>query len=397
MEFTGERVIPGRTDPDLLNEHVARYRFAEALVGGRTVLDAGCGVGYGSAELARRAEKVYALDNAHDAVVDGLGRYGSGRVRFVQGSCAALPFPDRSLDVVVAFEVIEHLENWKGLLTEARRVLRPDGQLLVSTPNRPYYEETRSEPNPYHVHEFDYAEFRDALLEVFPHTAIFLENHTQAITFTPEAVQGLRTSIGGAPPKPEESHFFLAVCSESPQYGSPAFVFVPESGNVLREREKHIDLLEGELAKKTAWLEETTREHEKLTRVHRKDQEAAQEAIEKLEAEIEDKNEWGEKLNAEIAELRAELDDRTHWAQQLEHDYREVVANYERVSAEADEFKAKVQGILDDVNRDLVEKAEWAQRLDREVGRLRAELQAVYASKGYKLAKALGLSPKPGS
>lgn len=395
MEFTGERVIPGRTDPDLLNEHVARYRFAEALVSGRVALDAGCGVGYGAAELARRAARVYALDNAHDAVADGFQTYGSERVRFVQGSCSALPFPDRSLDVVVAFEVIEHLEDWRGLLAEARRVLRADGQFLVSTPNRPYYEESRSEPNPYHVHEFDYAEFRDALSEVFPHTTIFLENHTQAITFTPDPVQGLRTAIAGEAPRPEESHFFLAVCSESPQYGSPAFVFIPESGNVLRERERHIDLLEGELAQKTAWLEETSSELDKLTRVHRQDQEAAQEAIEKLEAEIEDKNEWSEQLNAEIGELRTELDSRTEWARNLERDYREVVEAYDEISGKVESVREEAQAVIDDLNRDLVEKAEWAQGLDREVERLRAQLQAIYGSSGYRIAKALRLAPKP--
>ena len=54
-EFTGERVIPGQVDVDLLNEHLARYAFAARLARGKRVLDAGCGAGYGSAELARTA------------------------------------------------------------------------------------------------------------------------------------------------------------------------------------------------------------------------------------------------------------------------------------------------------------------------------------------------------
>ena len=64
MEFTGERVVPGQTDVDLMNEHLARYGFAESLVAGKRVLDAGCGVGYGSARLARSADRVVGLDNA---------------------------------------------------------------------------------------------------------------------------------------------------------------------------------------------------------------------------------------------------------------------------------------------------------------------------------------------
>ena len=55
-EFTGERLIPGEVDIDLLNEHMARYHFAVRLARGKRVLDAGCGAGYGSAELADVAE-----------------------------------------------------------------------------------------------------------------------------------------------------------------------------------------------------------------------------------------------------------------------------------------------------------------------------------------------------
>ena len=59
-EFTGERLIPGQVDVDLFNEHMARYTFAVRFAGGKRVLDAGCGAGYGSAELAAVAEAVCA-------------------------------------------------------------------------------------------------------------------------------------------------------------------------------------------------------------------------------------------------------------------------------------------------------------------------------------------------
>ena len=67
-EFTGERVIPGQVDIDLMNEHVARYAFAARLARGKRVLDAGCGAGYGSAELAKVAASVLGVDVAADAV-----------------------------------------------------------------------------------------------------------------------------------------------------------------------------------------------------------------------------------------------------------------------------------------------------------------------------------------
>jgi SAM-dependent methyltransferase len=385
MEFTGERVIPGQTDPDLLNEHIARYRFAEGLTGGRTVLDAGCGVGYGAAILAHKAARVYAVDLAAEAVAHGAREYSE--VRFAQGSCTHLPFRDRSIDVVVAFEVIEHLEDWRGLLAESRRVLRPNGQLLVSTPNRLYYSETRTEPNPYHVHEFDYAEFRRELEAVFPHTTIFLENHTNAIAFTPERVQGLRTSVESGSPKPDEAHFFLAVCSALPQFGSPAFVFVPASGNVLREREKHIRLLESELAKKTDWLEETKLELARMAAINVQEQRKAQEALDRLEKEVEEKTAWARQLDVEHAELAA-------WSKRLEADYREALANYAKLEGVADERLGELKAAIakiDELEARVVERSEWAMSLNRELETARARLAELYASPAYRIGRRLGL------
>jgi len=388
MEFTGERVIPGQTDPDLLNEHIARYRFAESLAGGRAVLDAGCGVGYGSDILSRKASQVYAIDLAADAVAAGARDYSG--VRFVQGSCTGLPFRDASLDVVVAFEVIEHLEDWRGLLAEARRVLRPDGQLLVSTPNRLYYSQTRTEPNPYHVHEFDYAEFRSELEAVFPHTTIFLENHTNAIAFTPENVQGLRTSVESGQPEPDEAHFFLAVCSALPQFGSPAFVFVPASGNVLRERENHIGLLEGELAKKTAWLEETQQELEKMAAITAEEQRKALEALDRMEREVAEKAAWARKRDEELAELSA-------YVRKLQGEYNEALASYAKLEGVSEERLEQLQTAIakiDELEKRVIERSEWAKSLDAQLEQSRAELASIYGTRVYRAARRLGLKMK---
>ena len=134
-EFTGERLIPGEVDIDLLNEHMARYHFAVRLARGKRVLDAGCGAGYGSAELADVAESVTGIDIAPEAIAFARAHYERPNLSFEEASCTGLPFGDASFDLVVAFEVIEHLEDWKGFLHEVRRVLAPSGQLIVSTPN----------------------------------------------------------------------------------------------------------------------------------------------------------------------------------------------------------------------------------------------------------------------
>ena len=100
MEFTGERVVPGQTGPDLMNEHLARYCFAEALVGQKRVLDAGCGLAYGSARLARRAQDVFAIDNALEPLLHARAQYEPEAVRFVRGDVTSLPFPSGSFSLL---------------------------------------------------------------------------------------------------------------------------------------------------------------------------------------------------------------------------------------------------------------------------------------------------------
>jgi len=356
MKFTGERVVPGQTDPDLMNEHWARYSFAEALVRSKRVLDAGCGAGYGAARLAASARQVVALDSALEPLLDGAAKYKSRGLSFLQGDGARLPFRDESFEAVVAFEVIEHLEEWALLLREAGRVLIPGGQLIISTPNRIYYGDSRAEPNPYHVHEFDHGEFLEALGEVFPHVEMFLENHADTVVFSPREARGVRTRVEETKSEPEEAHFFLAVCSKRPLHGAPAFVYVPRTANVLREREQHIALLRSEVQQKESWLASTTRDLEKLTVIHAEAQKQAQEDIDGLQAENLHKTEWARELETEIDRLNGEL--------------------------------KKCIALIDDAEQRVIERTEWARRFER-------ELDGIYRSNVFKISRRLGLPPSP--
>ena len=398
MEFTGERVIPGQTDPDLLNEHVARYRFAESLASGRSVLDLGCGVGYGSALLAAKAEQVYALDNSLGALTSG--RQGHSNIRFLQGDGAALPLRDNSIDVVVAFEVIEHLEHWAEMLSEAARVLKADGQLLVSTPNRVYYQASRSEPNPFHVHEFDFPEFEAALEKEFQSVRIFFENHTNAITFAPKDVQGVRTLLEDSSSDSNQANFFLAVCSQTAQYGSPAFLYVPKSGNILHEREQHIEMV-------TADLEKVKGELSKLTASSEAAQKKARAEIAELQAEVEEKNRWAlevdraaEKTRQDFERLESEFAERTEWAKKVQADYERAVESFSTLEAEHQARLAEISaaaGKIDELEQRVIERSEWAKSLDREIAQLRSQLEEFYASPAYKIGRRLRLAPQPRS
>ncbi len=436
LEFTGERVVPGLVDPDLLNEHLARYRFAarfaERIADAARVLDAGCGSGYGTAEF-HRASSVVGADLSAEAVDHARRNYSRPGVRFLQATCEALPFADGAFDLLVAFEVIEHLAHWQLMLTEARRVMRPAGVLLVSTPKKAYYAESRGEagPNPYHVREFDYREFETALQDVFPHVRLWTQNHSEAIVFLPAApAPGDFDAPGDA--APERAHFFLAACSLSPIPTPRAFAWAPASGNILREREHHIVLIESELATKNAWLRQSTDDKASLQRDH-----------ENLLAELQRQNEWAGKLNAELEDAGADIvrlqgeieaahagyQERvgqleqelaaTHAgyqerARQVERELAFTHAGYaERVRQLEDEANVRLDWVhdlesqiargraeIDRLERESAERAQWGQSLDAELqranatlARLNEQLHLAARSKWVRLGRLLHLGP----
>ena len=357
-EFTGERLIPGQVDVDLLNEHLARYMFAVRLAGGKRVLDAGCGAGYGSAELARVAASVVGADIAAEAVDFARGQYPRPNLSFEQSSCTALPHPDGCFDLVVAFEVIEHLEDWRGFLREAHRRLAPGGQFVVSTPNRLYYTESRGAEgaNPFHVHEFDFAEFRSELQAVFPHVALFLENHAEGVVFRPyEAGQTAEVRVDSGDVDPDESHFFVAVCAHRPQLGNPTFVYVPRAANVLRERERHIAILSQEVELKNGWVAQRDAR------------------IRELQDEVERGNQWAQDLNREIAERRARI-------VQVQDELRQTQEGYE----------SKIR----DLEKELADVAQWAKSIEEQSGKAAAHLNLYRSSRWVKLGRQIGLGPR---
>jgi SAM-dependent methyltransferase len=410
-------------DPDLWNEHYARYLFAARLARNRRVLDLGCGAGYGSRLLAASAQWVVSLDSAAEAL-ELAG--GGARMHRVRAGAAALPLAEDSFDLVVAFEVIEHLTDWREMLGEVRRVLAPRGQFLVSTPNVTYYAQSRAQsgPNPFHAHEFSLEEFRESLRAAFPHVSLFTQNHAGSVVFRPvESPSGFtETSIEEQSPDPEQAHFFLAVCAASPQTGAPTFVYVPSAANVLKEREDHIRRLEEELATKTGWLAEARASHAELVDQFRRQTQ-----------ELEKSNRWADEMDAarqaalaRTAEVQDELAAEQRRGAAVVAAYERRMAEIERVSAETAEWAKKREGelqakigeiqaafgkrseeleakgrelaeavrLLDQAEATVIERTEWAQGLAARVAELEGVVDAHRMSRWVRLGKSLGLGPK---
>lgn len=149
--------VPERFDPrttrgeSMEAEHFARYRWAAQFAPGRRVLDAGCGVGYGTVLLAQaEATKVVGVDIAADVIADACSQADMSNIAFDCGDVTRLPYKDESFDLIVCFEVIEHLTEQDGALDEFRRILGSNGTLVLSSPNRATY----PPGNPHHTHEY---------------------------------------------------------------------------------------------------------------------------------------------------------------------------------------------------------------------------------------------------
>ena len=162
MKFTGERFIPTEQG-EIRIEHYHRYAMVLDVVRGKAVLDVACGEGYGSFLMADVARTVVGVDVSEEAVQHASSIYQKNNLNFFQGSAADLVFSNASFYVVVSFETIEHLLEQAEMLSEIRRVLRPDGILIISSPNRPVYSKERGHHNEFHLKELDFHEF-DTLL-----------------------------------------------------------------------------------------------------------------------------------------------------------------------------------------------------------------------------------------
>ena len=163
MALTGERTVPGLAEENYwFRRHEVVYRRLVDRCIDRDVLEAGSGEGYGADLIADVARHVIGLDYDDSAVAHVRARYP--RVDMRQGNLADLPLPSASVDVVVNFQVIEHLWDQGQFVAECLRVLRPGGVLLMSTPNRITFSPGLDTPvNPFHTRELNAAELTELL------------------------------------------------------------------------------------------------------------------------------------------------------------------------------------------------------------------------------------------
>jgi SAM-dependent methyltransferase len=225
LEFTGERFTP-ECVREIWYEHFHRYALAAQWCTNLRTLDAACGEGYGAALLANTASSVEAVDISEQTIGHARQRYGHiDQLNFQVADCTSLPFADHEFDRVVSFETLEHLAEQDQLLAEFRRVLKPEGVLILSSPDKAVYSDQQETSNEFHIKEL-YRDELESLIgrhfgawrllgqKLMFHSAIWSLGNVKKVSLDQVSDRALRQpSETGNPGITQAPMYFIALCA----------------------------------------------------------------------------------------------------------------------------------------------------------------------------------------
>lgn len=178
---TGERWLPHVHNVTGI-EHLHRYAMACELAQQKTVLDIACGEGYGSRLLAQHAKDVTGVDIDQPSIEEATKKYAGDNIRFIQADVRKTALPDHTYDLVVSFETLEHIAEHETFLHEIKRLLKPGGRLIISTPDKKEYSDKPNYRNPFHIKELYRQEFEALIAGFFAHYQIFQQRSSHSST-----------------------------------------------------------------------------------------------------------------------------------------------------------------------------------------------------------------------
>lgn len=280
----GERFLPEFSGTIRL-EHLHRYYVAREISADRDVLDIACGEGYGSEILSSRARSVIGVDINSVAIAHARAAYERPGLSFLEGSATAIPIDDNSVDLIVSFETIEHLTEQEEMLVELKRVLRPGGVLLISSPNKAVYSDMTGYQNPFHLKELYTQEFIDLLASHFRNTRHYGQKTSAAsvIASADSAGQVLIYTDAGSSKNVSHQRYDMLFASDGQLPDLPSSIYEIPDSPLQPER------CENALRQKDADLAHRLAEYDRLSSEHHKFRHAVGRLIEDANALLHDK------------------------------------------------------------------------------------------------------------
>ncbi|MES2377396.1 MAG: class I SAM-dependent methyltransferase [Bacteroidota bacterium] len=179
-KWTGERLETFVFDATTV-EHLHRYGIVMPFIQNKVVLDIACGEGYGSKLISLKAQEVIAVDIDLETIENAQTKYVSPNLTFIQGSADKIPVKSNYIDIVISFETIEHHDKHEEMLIEIKRVLKPGGILIMSSPEKT----SEISFNKFHVKELSKAEFTKLIARHFKHYKIYNQKIVYGSLVTP--------------------------------------------------------------------------------------------------------------------------------------------------------------------------------------------------------------------
>lgn len=183
MKFTGERLLPIEFDKNTL-EHIHRYAFSLQFTKDKVVVDLASGEGYGSFVISKNAKHVTGIDISDTAINHAKKKYRNSNLNFITGKAEEIPIPSNSVDVFISFETIEHHDKHNEMISEIKRVLKKEGVLIMSSPDKENYSIIPNYKNEFHVKELTRHDFFSLIKSNFKNVKEFYQkvNYCSLIT-----------------------------------------------------------------------------------------------------------------------------------------------------------------------------------------------------------------------
>ncbi len=427
LDFTGERFIPGIKDDKLKIEHYQRYLSVRALVKDKVVLDIACGEGYGSDILSSAAKKVIGIDIDGDVIEHAGKRYAHrDNLQYLQGRAENIPLEAASVDVVVSFETIEHMteQSQYTFLDEIERVLKKDGSLIISTPNKAIYSDRYQYKNEFHVKEFYHDEFLAFLREKFAYVQLFSQDlEVVSVLNACEKRPEKLTDLSERDSYVSDGKYYIAAASNvSFDAASMASVYLNRFGEYEsliqrivtlqdeeEEKNRHIRMLDGQLEERAQDILALNRQAEsdrKCNEALKCQAESDKNRIEELNRQVESSRECIEALKCQtesdknrIEELNRQTESDKSRIEELNRQTESDKSRIEELNRQAESDKSRIEELscqtknanarieelkccIGDMNGTIAEnkdRAEALQRLveekERQIEELRQELR----------------------